>query len=502
MSASIRRRLMLLVLASIGLVWAIALASSYRQATREVAEWEEARLAEVAQMLALLDQSNLATLANAHIDVREEERGGETSANDTDDDDSLPRDALFQVRARNGDVIAGSPPLRALNAWDLPVPPVTGVQDVVLGGQTYHSFTLRDTPLGHTVRVFEQANTRSDLVSGVASRIARPALIALPVLALLVWWSIGWSLAPLRMLSDAIRSRDINRLEPVDIGHVPIEVRPLVDAINLLLSRLLHSLERERAFTADAAHELKTPLAAIKVQAQVALAEPDPARQRLAMERVVQGVDRSARLAEQLLLLARLDMQEKMATAPLAPGAVAKSALLANAGNAQQKNIRVTLNCDMRAEINAEPVLIGILFDNLLDNAIKYGSGGGTIEIAVRREKQQVLAPLKEPLKEPLQEPAKEPAREPLSERILVSVRDDGPGVAPADLARLTDRFFRATGNQATGSGLGLSIVARIAQHFGATVRFGTGLDGRGLAVDVSFPAYTPASVRSLKPVG
>ncbi|MFL9981636.1 two-component sensor histidine kinase, partial [Paraburkholderia graminis] len=212
MSASIRRRLMLLVLGSIAAVWAIALASSYRQATQEVGEWEEARLAEVAQILALLDRANLATLANAHIDVREEERGGATSASDNDDDDSLPRDALFQVRARNGEVIAGSPGLHRLGAWDLPVPAVSGTQDVVLGGQTYHSFTLRGTALGHTVRVFEQANTRSDLVSGVASRIARPALIALPVLALLVWFSIGWSLAPLRVLSDAIRSRHINRL--------------------------------------------------------------------------------------------------------------------------------------------------------------------------------------------------------------------------------------------------------------------------------------------------
>ncbi|CAB3710156.1 ATP-binding protein [Paraburkholderia rhynchosiae] len=480
MGASIRRRLMLLVLGSIALVWAIALASSYRQATREVAEWEEARLTELAQMLALLDQSNLATLANARIDVREEERGGETGANNSDDDDSLPRDALFQVRARNGQVIAGSPPLHALNAWDLPLPPLTGAQDVMLGGQIYHSFTLRDTALGHTVRVFEPANTRSDLVSGVASGIARPALIALPVLALLVWSSIGWSLAPLRTLSEAIRSRDINRLEPVDIGRAPTEVRPLVDAINLLLSRLLHSLERERAFTADAAHELKTPLAAIKVQAQVALAEPDAARQRLAMERVVQGVDRSARLAEQLLLLARLDMHEKMSTAPLAPGAAAKSALLANAGNAQQKNIRVTLNCDMRAEIDAEPVLIGILFDNLLDNAIKYGSEGGSIEVAVQR----------------LENPEKDPAHE----RVLVSVRDDGPGVEPADLARLANRFFRATGNQATGSGLGLSIVVRIAEHFGGSVHFDSGLGKRGLTVEVSFPAYAAAPDERLQP--
>ncbi|MFM0071471.1 ATP-binding protein [Paraburkholderia sediminicola] len=465
MSASIRRRLMMLVLTSIVLIWGIALISSYRQATREVAEWEEARLAELAQILALLDEHNLTTLANARIDVREEEKGGEPGANDSDDDDSLPRDALFQVRSANGEVLAGSPQLRALQAWDLPVPPVSGAQNMTLGGQIWHTFTLRDTALGHTVRVFEPANTRSDLVSGVASRIARPTLIALPVLALLVWFSIGWSLVPLKVLSGAIRARDINRLEPVDIGRAPTEVRPLVDAINLVLSRLRHSIERERAFTADAAHELKTPLAAIKVQAQVALAEPDTALQRVAMERVVQGVDRSARLAEQLLLLARLDAHETLATSPLRPAAVAKDALLANDRNAQQKNIRVTLTGDMRAEINAEPVLMGILLDNLLDNAIKYGRTGGSIEVAVQHD----------------------------AGRVQLTVRDDGPGVAPSDLARLTNRFFRATGNQATGSGLGLSIVARIAEHFGASLHLGAGVGEHGLAVQVSFPAYAGA---------
>ena len=462
---SIRRRLVLLVLASIVIVWGIALVTSYRQATHEVAEWEEARLAELAQILALLDPVNLTTLANARIDVREEEKGGEPGASDLDDDDTLPRDALFQVRAVDGEILAGSPELRALAAWDLPFPPATGAQDITLGGQLYHSFTLRETLLGHSVRVFELANTRSDLVSGVASRIARPTLIGLPVLALLVWFSIGWSLAPLKVLSAVLRSRDINRMEPVGIGRTPLEVRPLVDAINLMLARLHHALELERAFTADAAHELKSPLAAIKVQAQVALAEPDIALQRLAMERVVQGVDRSARLAEQLLLLARLDVQEKLPTEPLKPAVIAKDTLLANRRNAQQKHINVMLVGDMLAEIEAEPVLIGILLDNLLDNAIKYGRMGGLVEVAVRQD----------------------------DERVQVSVRDDGPGVAPDDLERLTHRFFRATGNQATGSGLGLSIVARIAEHFGASLQLGAGIGERGLAVRVSFPAYRAA---------
>jgi two-component system sensor histidine kinase QseC len=466
MLASIRRRLVLLVLTSIVLIWGIALLSSYRQAEREVGKWEQARLAELAQILALLDQRNLAILADARIDVREEEKGGEPGANDSDDDDALPRDALFQVRRANGDVLAGSPQLHALQAWNLPVPPVSGTQDMTLGGQIWHTFTLRDTALGHTVRVFEPANTRSDLTSGVAHRIGRPMLLALPALGLLVWFGIGWSLAPLKTLSGVIRMRDINRLEPVDIGRAPTEVRPLVDAINLVLSRLRHSIERERAFTADAAHELKTPLAAIKVQAQVALAEPDAALKQLAMERVVQGVDRSARLAEQLLLLARLDEHEKITTAPLRLAAVAKDALLANERNAEQKNIRVTLTGDSHAEVNAEPVLIGILLDNLFDNAIKYGYAGGNVEVDVQQA----------------------------NGRVQLCVRDDGPGVAPDDLAHLTNRFFRAPGTQASGSGLGLSIVARIAEHFDANLELRTGVGGQGLVVALSFPAYAETS--------
>lgn len=465
MWSSIRRRLTLLILAGLALIWGIAVVSSYCQATHEVAEWEDARLAELSEILAQLGQQDLVTLANARIDTRDEEKGGNPGANDEDDDDTLPRDALFQVRDAQGHVLAGSPQLRVLHAWDLPLPPVSGARTIVLGNAKWHTFTLRETTFGHTVRVFELANTRSDLVSGVARRIARPVVLALPILASLVWFAIGWSLAPLRTLSDAIRTRDVNRLESVDIGHAPTEVRPLVDAINLLLSRLRQSFDRERAFTANAAHELKTPLAAIKVQAQVALGEPDRSLQRLAMERVVQGVDRSARLAEQLLLLARLDEHEKIASAPLKPADVANDAILANEGNAQQKNMSVSLHGDADAEIDAEPVLIGILFDNLIDNAIKYGRPGGHIEVAVQQD----------------------------GDRVHVSVRDDGPGVAAGDLAHLTGRFFRATGTHATGSGLGLSIVARIAEHFDANLHLGAGIAGRGLAVDVSFPVYVAA---------
>jgi two-component system sensor histidine kinase QseC len=291
------------------------------------------------------------------------------------------------------------------------------------------------------VRVFEPANVRSDLTTGVASRIARPMAFALPVLALLVWFSVGHSFRPLSAISKAVRMRDSRNLEPIHVNPSPAEVRPLLDAINQLLARLQQSILRERAFTADAAHELKTPLAAIKVQAQVALAAHDSAQQQQAMRRVVQGVDRSAHLAEQLLLLARLDERDTVATARVRLHDVAGEAIAFRAPHAEDKSMTVMLSGERDAEVYADRALARTLIDNLLDNAIKYGESGGRVHITEER-------------------------------------------------LRLTDRFFRGASASASGngSGLGLSIVARIAAHFNAQIHIGSGIGRRGLAVQIAFP--------------
>jgi two-component system sensor histidine kinase QseC len=465
MPKSIRGRLALLLLASIALVWTIALGWSYRQATREVAEWDDARLVQLAQFIALLDQNDLSVLARTRIDARTEYGHRSGHANDNDGD-KLPREALFQVRDAKGRVLASSAQLGSLGAFDAPAEATTGARLISLGGRPWHSYVLHDSASGRTVRVLESTNSRSDLTTGVARRIAKPIALALPLLALLVWISIGHSLAPLQALSRAIRTMDASKLEPIEIGPAPVEVRPLVDAINQLLSRLRLSINRERAFTADAAHELKTPLAAIKVQAQVALVAQDAGQQQLAMQRVVQGVDRSAHLAEQLLLLARLDEHHTIPSQPVALAALARDAITAKESDAQRKGMSVALVDEADTEVMAEPILMDILLDNLIDNAIKYGDAGDRVEVSIRRHEHAVM----------------------------LTVRDDGPGVAAEDIARLTDRFFRVTGNGASGSGLGLSIVARIAEYFGARADFGTGIGGRGLAVDVSFPVPAVAS--------
>lgn len=468
MPRSIRGRLALLVLASIILVWTIALGWSYRQATREVAEWDDARLVQLAQFIVLLDQTDLSVLSKSRLDARTEYSRHPTRAT-AEDGDEAPREALFQVRDKDGRVVASSAQLAQVGEFESPADATTGTRMVTLGGRPWQSYMLHDKASGRTVRVLEPSNSRSDLTTGVARRIAQPIALALPVLALLVWISIGHSLAPLQALSKAIRTRDAGKLEPIGIGPAPVEVRPLVDAINQLLSRLRLSIQRERAFTADAAHELKTPLAAIKVQAQVALVAQDIAQQQLAMRRVVQGVDRSAHLAEQLLLLARLDEHDTIRAQPVALRALAREVIAANEPDAQRKSISVSLVGDADSEVVAEPVLMDILLDNLIDNAIKYGDAGGRVEVSIRRD----------------------------AHAVMLTVGDDGPGVPAKDIVRLTDRFFRVMGNGANGSGLGLSIVARIAEYFNARVDFSTGISSRGLAVHVSFPVPAVTAVRN-----
>jgi two-component system sensor histidine kinase QseC len=291
--------------------------------------------------------------------------------------------------------------------------------------------------------------------------MAQVLLLALPLLALLIWISISRGLRPLAQLSEAIAARDADNLEPIHLERVPAEAQALTDALNHLLQRLAHSIDKERSFTADAAHELRTPLAAIKVQAEVALAAPDDAGRRHAIGQVIAGVNRTTHLAQQLLLLARLDHLETAARQPVDLGNLARACVAQRADDATRKGIEFDVAAAPGCVLQGDPAMLSILLDNLLDNAIKYGRAPGRIAVAVERRQS---AP-------------------------QLTIQDDGDGVAAADRERLQDRFFRAPGNQVAGSGLGLSIVDKIAAAHGGSIRFGPGLDGRGLGVTIRFRA-------------
>jgi two-component system, OmpR family, sensor histidine kinase QseC len=458
---SIRSRLTVLVLFSVGASWAAMFVWSFHAASHEVTQWDETRLIQIVPLLAQLEASELAKLADHKIDARNEIP--HRSRRDEGDSDYGDRFVHYQVTDRQGATIAKSSDFPAV---DVTGRPYNEVEEVDAQNGKWLLYTTRDARSGRTISIMEPVNEHSDLVSGVAARIARPTLLILPLLMGMVWFSVGIGLRPLSTLSKAMQARDSRNLTPIEVLRSPSELSAVVMSTNGLLERLRMSLARERTFTADAAHELKTPLAAIKVQAQVAMSGGDAAQQRLALERVVLGVDRSAHLVEQLLLLARLDEEAAMKMSRFALRDVIAEAIAFRRHLASDKSISVTIIGDGRAEVYADRGLLRVLVDNLLDNAIKYGKTEGTVEFHLRLDARSV--------------------------RLLV--RDDGPGVSPEEMSRLADRFFRSASATASGSGLGLSIVSRIAARCGSEMRLETGLNGQGLGVRVAFPVDPSSS--------
>ena len=220
-SRSIRRRVSLMALGCVTAVWLVAVFSSFRHATREIVEWEDARLVEYASLLVNLSPADLDRLARVPPDARVElDRGAARRDADTDGD-RLPRDVLFEVRDAQGKVVASSLPAGAagsadaLNAHDAPV-------TIVVHDAPWRAYALRDDASGRRVRVIEPTNTRSDLATGIARGIVLPLVVALPVLALLLWYLIGRSLAPLKTQSTLIGARDARSLEPLGVVTVPV----------------------------------------------------------------------------------------------------------------------------------------------------------------------------------------------------------------------------------------------------------------------------------------
>jgi two-component system sensor histidine kinase QseC len=446
-------------MASITGVWCIAVVWSYAEAAREIDRWDQGRMIMVARLLLPLDNTNLAELAKDGVDMRNEyDQPGRGPRNG----DRRPRYALVKVTNRNGAIEAISrgftSVVRSASLAEETAPSL--LQPFDASGTQWHSLVLTDAKTGRTVWLVLPALTNSNFETGTPMRLARPALVTLPLLALLVWLSIGRSLRPLTLLVDAIHSRDASRLEPIAMSDAVKEVRPLVDSINQLIARLSATFDRERAFTSQAAHELKTPLAAIKVHAQVALlAENDEALRR-ALHGVIEGVDRSAHLSRQMLLLARLDNQTACEEATFDLGELVRAALAETSHEFNARRIAASVFDGGNAFVRADASLVRIALNNLLDNALRYANPDGLVQVRIIGNDSATY----------------------------LEVVDDGPGVLEGEREKLVDRFFRGANAKASGTGLGLSIVARIASFSGATLTFADGLNGKGLSARMTFP--------------
>jgi two-component system sensor histidine kinase QseC len=337
-----------------------------------------------------------------------------------------------------------------------------GYSDRNLSGRPWRVFALFDQEGQVRIEVAEDYKIRNELIYRILRQTLLPLLLSLPLLAIALWIAVGRGLAPLKKVAREISARTPNQLEPLDVANVPEETKPLAVSLNQLLEELRTALESERRFTANAAHELRTPLAALKAQADVALRTTNQAEQSEGLRQVIRGVDRATRLVGQMLTLARLDPDAATAIHRRVDLRSVTARVLGElAPAALDKNIELSFFEGEAVEILSHDSNLEILVRNLIDNAIRYTPEDGKVQIDVRLD----------------------------SDRARLTVADTGPGIPEGERDRVLDRFYRISGNRAPGCGLGLSIVKRIAVLHGASVELDCPPWGNGLQICIDFPA-------------
>jgi two-component system sensor histidine kinase QseC len=331
-------------------------------------------------------------------------------------------------------------------------------------GKTWRIFAAPGQSRDVQIYVAERVESRDEILWAVLRGFLPPLTIALPLLLIGLWWNVRSGLQPLQRLRQALLKRDTQTLTPVSLTETPQEVQPMLDALNDLLQRLSQRMETERRFTADAAHELRTPIAAIRAQAQVALSSTtnDEVRQQ-ALQDTLLGCDRASRVVEQLLTLARVEGPQDVASEPFRLDQLAQQVLADLTPDALRRGQTLELLAPEPLQVNGQSTLWHILLRNLIDNALRYSPNGATVRIQAQRLE---------------------------GGQMEVTVQDSGGGLSSADMARLGERFFRVLGNQATGSGLGWSIVRHIAHLQQVDAQVGKSPDLGGLQVILRFPAH------------
>jgi two-component system OmpR family sensor kinase len=325
---------------------------------------------------------------------------------------------------------------------------------------------------GQIVQVAQSMRARRELAASMALRTIVPLLAILPFLGVLVWYGIARGLRPLESVAAAVGERSPGALEPLTEAGLPVEVRPLVHALNGLLARLDRALGSQRAFIADAAHELRTPLTAVHLQAQLAERATSEAERARALLELRTGLERATHLVEQLLTLAR--EEPGVSERPFAPVNLTE---LAHHVVAEHASIAAARQVDLGfapdGPVTSDVVIDGdsaglrVLLSNLVDNAVHYAPEGGRVDVGIRRRNGEAI----------------------------LEVRDNGPGIPAAERARVFDRFYRVArpgSADVPGSGLGLAIAKRIAERHDANITLAPGIAGpagEGLAVTVRFPA-------------
>lgn len=430
---SLRLRLLLLLLAVLAGVAVVMAAVAYRTVLAETEALFDYQLRQMA--LSLRDQGEIApdqarTLGDEQLDF------------------------VVQIWTADGRSIYASRP-----HTELPARALIGLADIRVGDETWRTYSVATNQ--RVIQVAQPRQIRQRLAADAALRSIAPLAVLAPVLALASWWLAALTLRPLADVAAGLRRRDAASLEPLPVHGLPDELAPLVQALNALLGRLGDTLGLQRAFVADAAHELRSPLTALKLQMGLLERAGDEASRRAATAALAQGVERAARLVEQLLALARHEPgAPPPASQALDLGDVAREAVAAMVPMALAGGSRITLDAEAPVPLRGDPAALALAVRNLVDNALRHGPRGAEVAVRVLLDRGEAL----------------------------LQVDDAGPGIPPDERERVFDRFYRRAPGATEGSGLGLAIVRSITEQHGGRIHLAASPQG-GLRAELRFAA-------------
>ena len=439
---SLRRRLLGLLLGGVAAAWLATMVFSYVDAHHEVDELFDAQLAQAGQTLLALA---------SHDEGDDIEDLGDAAH-------KYQRRLRFQIWRADGKLL-----MRSKNAPESPLTATNGLSETRGAAGHWRHFSQWNDERSLQVQVSENHHIRDDLIGHIAWRLLLPALFGLPLIGLWVWLATRQGLASLDGIARQIASRAPQQLQPLTPATAPEEIRTMLEALNGLFQRVDTALEAERQFTADAAHELRTPLAALQAQLQVALRARDDAERNRSLAQLQSGLTRASHLVDQMLQLARLDPESGLPDPqPVDLGMLAESVCADLGPLILDKNLDFALDAAPGCRVSGQSEWLRVLIRNLVDNAIRYTPEGGRVRIAIASEDGSCW----------------------------LSVSDSGPGIPAGDRETVLHRFHRLDQGTQPGSGLGLAIVARIAELHGADLELSTAEDTHGLQATVIWKAH------------
>jgi len=423
---SLKLQLLGRVLSVFMLALILLLIVSYNETGHEIEEVFDAELAQTARMISQL------TLANIDSKGLEIKISPATHAGH-----KYEKHVSYQVW--HEDTLL----LRSDSAPQTPLANTPGYSDVGIDGRKWRVFALYPESSAYRIYTAEDNKARDELAWEIVIESLEVYFWSLPVLAILIFITINKGLASLERLSEDVRKQDINQLKPLHKDKIPKEVAPLVNAINELLGRLESAIQRERRFTSDASHELKTPLSGMKLHAQLAMKAGSDLERQHALQQIIAAVDQSSKLAEQLLTLSRMQPRAEhteITTIDLRQLCQQIIAEVSHSAAIENKSILLSGSHDKdKVLIDANENMLRSIIRNLVDNAVRYSGDDASVTVDISRKAAD----------------------------IVISVEDNGPGVPAGQLNKLTERFYRAAGQNIPGCGLGLAIVAEAVARMG-----------------------------------